>query len=81
MPNPHSALHARCQGKRKKGRPRMRRIDNLNDSRPITCLGLSVRGTMDQGKLTKKGTGDNLFPPRPISAKWLASGYDDDDKL
>ena len=42
---PHSALHTRFEGKRHRGRPRQRWIDNINED--ITSLGLTLRGAMD----------------------------------
>ena len=42
---PHNALHARFEGKRNKGRPRLRWIDNINED--ITSLGLTLRGALD----------------------------------
>src|SRR5688572_8591 len=60
---PHSALHARFEGKRHKSRPRQRWIDNINED--LTSLGLTLRGAMD---LTRdRVNGDNLFVP--IAAK------------
>jgi len=38
---PHNALHARSEGKRNKGRPRLHWIDNINED--ITSLGLKLR--------------------------------------
>ena len=70
---PHNALHARFEGKRNKGRPRLRWIDNINED--ITPLGLTLRATMDL-KVTEDN-GGHLFVP--IAAKWLASGTDEDD--
>ena len=42
---PHIALHARFEGKRNKGRPRLRWIDNITGN--ITTLGLTLRKAMD----------------------------------
>jgi hypothetical protein len=42
---PHNALHARFEGKRNKGRPRLRWIDNITQD--IASLGLTLRGALD----------------------------------
>jgi len=41
---PHNPLHARFEGKRNKGRRRLRWIDNVNED--IESIGLTLRGTM-----------------------------------
>ena len=42
---PHIALHARFEGKRNKGRPRQRWIDNITED--ITSCGLTLKRAMD----------------------------------
>ena len=42
---PHNALHARFEGKRNKGRPRLRWIDNITQD--IASLGQTLRGALD----------------------------------
>jgi len=44
----HSALHARFKVKRNKGRPRLRRIDNMNED--IESVGPTLRWTMYRGQ-------------------------------
>ena len=45
---PHNAVHARFEGKRNKGRPRLRCIDSISED--IESIGLTFRGTMDLTK-------------------------------
>jgi len=42
---PHIALHARFEGKRNKGRPRLRWVDNIKEG--MTSFGLTLRRAMD----------------------------------
>ena len=44
----HNALHAGFEGKRNKGRPRLRWIDNVNED--FESVGLTLRGAMDLTK-------------------------------
>src|SRR6218665_1863772 len=41
---PHNSLHARFKGKRNKGRPRLRWIENVKED--IESFGLTLRGAM-----------------------------------
>src|SRR6218665_637618 len=45
---PHNALHARFDGKRNKGGPTLRRIDNVKDA--IESIGMASSGAMDLTK-------------------------------
>ena len=45
---PHNALHARFEGKRNKGRPRLRWIDNAKED--IKSIGLTLSIAMDLAK-------------------------------
>ena len=48
---PHKALHARFKGKRNEGRPRLRWIDNVKESKEdIESIGLTLLGAMNLTK-------------------------------
>lgn len=55
-----NALHARFETKQNKGRPGLRRIDNIKEG--ITSLGLTLRGALNWTRETYEG-GDLSFVP------------------
>jgi len=62
---PHNALHARFEGKRNKGRPRLRWIDSIDED--IESIGLTIEGSngLDKGPRTMEVI--HLYPSPPYA--------------